>query len=59
MRSTPSFTLVKIRQSALATENADGPLDILAVLPCPNDSVAYPGADQVALSGAADALRCR
>ena len=32
MRSTPSFTLVKSRQSALATENADGPLDILAVL---------------------------
>ena len=32
MRSTPSLSLIKSRQSAHATENADGPLDILAVL---------------------------
>ena len=32
MRSTPSLSLIKSRQSAPATENADGPLDILAVL---------------------------
>jgi excisionase family DNA binding protein len=32
MRSTPPLRLVRSRHSAPATENTDGPLDILAVL---------------------------